>query len=90
MNSFHKVRGVLYFLSRGYFAVLLQEARKELRSAETSYAFRRDLSVPFATRPASLAIHIMPFEKGDTVLFALDGVPHDMPKAQMDRVREWN
>ncbi|MGA3174587.1 MAG: GNAT family N-acetyltransferase [Syntrophorhabdales bacterium] len=85
-TSFHKIKGALYLLSRGYIGVLLEEAKRELVSEETSYAFRRDLSLPVNPRPTPMSLTLRPFERADIALLALDNIRHGSTKALMDRI----
>jgi hypothetical protein len=79
------VKAALSLLSHGCIGALVEEMKRELDSEETSYAFRRDLTIPFTARPASVPIILRPFEKGDISLLALDGIRRDTT-ALMERL----
>ncbi len=85
-DSFHKVRGALSLLSRGYAGAFLHEMGRQLASVERSYAFRRDLSVSLPPPPGADAVSLRPFERGDMALLALDNMRHKPAKAVIDRV----
>jgi hypothetical protein len=79
-NALRKTKAALSLLSHGRIAALAEEVKRELGSVETSYAFRRDLTIPFETRPTSVPIILRPFERGDISLLTLDSMGRDTTK----------
>ncbi len=86
-SSFHKIRMALFLLFHGYAPVLLQEVRKELRSEEMCYGFRRDLRAPLESPQAAVPIRLRFLENSDIeTLFDFKQMGEG-PRAVMDRLR---
>lgn len=86
-SSFHKIKMALFLLFHGHAPTLLGELKKEIRSEEICYGFRRDLAAPVEPPGASMPIRLRIFEKNDIEGLFDFKQAGTTPKAIMDRLR---
>jgi hypothetical protein len=85
-DMLHKLKSSLSLLTEGYVSLFLFEMKRQVWSDVTSYALRRDLSLPFAPPPASIPITLRPFEAADGKHFGgRTGLLHRLTMTRTDR-----